>query len=189
MEAESAEMPKLNHPDTLAIDGRSDIHLRMISRDDVPELYQIMTNNREHLERHVQTGDLTVGGIEKSVDWMLENIRNGSYLQYRIIADKKIIGSAVLYDIDTAEGVAKAGIWVEKSSEGRGYASLAMKRLIDYGFDEMELKKVIFDIDPDNEKSEQLAQRLGARLTGNEVLTERFENSRDFTYRRWEVTR
>lgn len=180
---------KLKYPPTLKVEGRDDVNLRLINIDDVPELYDVMIHNRKHLERHLQTGDLTIKGVEDGVKWMLKHIDNGTYLQYRIIVGDKIIGSALLYDIDMEKGTAKTGIWVDKKSEGQGYASSAMKRLMDYGFEELRLKKIVFDIDPSNEKSEKLAQRLGARLSKDEVLSETFDNGRKFTYRVWEAKR
>lgn len=186
MLAEKSEASNLPYPEALTVEDRADMQLHLISKDDVPELYDVMMNNREHLERHLQTGELTMKGIGESVDWVIENIRNGSYLQYRIVAGEKIIGSATLYDIDRKTGVAKAGIWVEKKSEGKGYANAAMKRLMQYGFENMALRKIVFDIDPDNKRSEQMAERLGAHLA-SDTLTEKSENGRNFTCRTWEI--
>jgi RimJ/RimL family protein N-acetyltransferase len=180
--------PQTTYPNILRIEGRNNIYLRLINRDDVPELYEVMKNNRKHLEQHLQTGDLSTEGIEKAVDWMIRSIKKGSHLQYRIIVGEKIIGSALLYDIDRKKGTAKAGIWVEKKSEGEGYAGDAMKRLIDYSFDKIRLEKVIFDIDPDNKRSEKLVERLGGNLASN-ILTEKLESGRDFTYRTWEIVK
>ncbi len=174
------------HPNILRIKGRSDVHLRRINRDDVPELYDVMLNNRKHLQQHLQTGDLTEKGVGEGVEWMLKKMQKGSYLQYRIIVGEKIIGSVLLYDIDKKAGIAKTGIWVEKKSEGQGFARAAMQRLMDYGFEKMGLKKVLFDIDPANERSERLAQSLGGNVA-SDVITEKLENGRNFTYRVWDV--
>jgi RimJ/RimL family protein N-acetyltransferase len=187
--ATNVKSSPLTYPSTLKIEERSDIYLRLIDRGDVPELYEVMINNRQHLEQHLQTGDLTKKGVEDGVEWMLKHIQDGSYLQYRLIVGEKIIGSALLYDIDRKNGTAKTGIWVEKKSEGKGYAGAAMKRLMNYGFEELGLEKIVFDIDPNNTRSEKLAQRLGARLAKGDILTETFEDGRKFTYRIWEAKR
>lgn len=181
-----AETPNVSHPEVLSIEDSSDMWLRLASKDDMPELYEVMSNNREHLERHLQIGNLTPQEVSRNTEWILQKMQEGSYLQYRIINNDKIVGSVTLYDLGAWEGVAKFGCWVAKEAEGQGFASAASRQLVRYGFDELGLSRVLFEINPENVRSEQLAQHAGATLM-SDVITETEEDGRELTYRVWEI--
>ena len=50
---------------------------------------------------------------------------------------------------------------------GYGFATEAAKHMADFAFEIMNLNKVIFEIQPKNIKSINVAKRLGAKETGN----------------------
>ena len=66
------------------------------------------------------------------------------------------------------------GYWLVSHKQGEGYALEAALKARDYAYSTMGLKTVVSYIDPSNEPSKRLAERMGARceeiidLVGNE---------------------
>jgi RimJ/RimL family protein N-acetyltransferase len=52
--------------------------------------------------------------------------------------------------------------WLVPAARGRGIASAACRRLIEWGFDSLDLERVEFAILPDNFASQRVAERVGA---------------------------
>jgi ribosomal-protein-serine acetyltransferase len=179
---------RLMHPETLVLENKADIQLRLTRRGDASELHDLLINNREHLRGHVEVDELSLEGVSKAVEAMLEKMDSGKYLQYRITVNGKIIGSTTVYDIDNETYTAKLGYWLGKEFTRKGYAAVAADRLKQYAFREMGLKKILLEIDPGNESSERVAMNLGAQPV-SEAVTEKLEDGRNFTYRTWEINR
>ncbi len=69
------------------------------------------------------------------------------------------IGWVVL--IPHREGVREIGYILRRDAWGRGYAREAATRIIDYGFQELGLRRIFADVDPDNTASIVLLEKLG----------------------------
>lgn len=178
-------------PVKLNVAGRSDIYLRLTSLDDVEELYRFIENNRQHLQAYQEWArDATLDSTRKTIAKMVNNIADHKWLQYRIIAvdeagAKRLVGSVTFYEYDADKKVAGMGYWLGKDAEGHGYAQSAAERLLQYGFEEWSLERALLEISPDNERSERLAQRLGARLTKLRTAGLLSDDSKN--YRVWEI--
>ena len=77
---------------------------------------------------------------------------------------------------DTGEFAGQAGLYrpegwpaieigwaIARSAWGSGYASEAARASLAYGFDEVGLDRIIHLIKPDNERSQSVARKIGAR--------------------------
>lgn len=85
--------------------------------------------------------------------------------------DGLLLGSCTLYDIHPSNRRAETGYGLGPAHWGQGYALEAMRALLDFGFAPAErgglnLHRVEADIDPDNQASARLLERLGFRLEG-----------------------
>jgi RimJ/RimL family protein N-acetyltransferase len=89
---------------------------------------------------------------------------------------------------DTGEWLGQTGPWqpegwpgtevgwaFKRGAWGRGYATEAAIAAIDWAFDNLGWTEVIHSIDPDNQPSILLAERLGSRNRGRGRLPEPFE--------------
>lgn len=101
--------------------------------------------------------------------------RDASRLLCRAIAgreDDRLIGAVTLYDIDPAQGRAAIGYALASRWWGRGLAREALSLVLAHAFDALALRRVEADIDPRNEASCRLVERLGFRREG--TLRERW---------------
>jgi len=70
----------------------------------------------------------------------------------------------------------EVGWAVRRAAWGKGYALEAATAAIDWAFDNLGWTDVIHSIDPGNDASQKLAQRLGSRNRGPGKLPEPFED-------------
>lgn len=110
-------------------------------------------------------------------------------------------GFAMFSVIDRADGrwLGQVGPWqpegwpgtevgwsLHRDAWGHGYAAEAAVAAIGWAFEHLGWQEVIHCIDPDNHRSERLAQRLGSRLRGPGRLPAPFE---ELTVRVWGQSR
>ena len=80
-------------------------------------------------------------------------------------ADGQMIGDCA-FCVSTDGRQAEIGYTLARRSQGQGYASEALTRLLDYLFSDLNLHRVHANIDPKNLPSARLLERLGLRKEG-----------------------
>lgn len=86
--------------------------------------------------------------------------------------DDRLIGGVTLFAIDPAHRRAEIGYALAPPHWGHGHARAALAAVIGHAFDGMGLQRLEADIDPRNEASCRLVERLGFRREG--LLRERW---------------
>ena len=91
-----------------------------------------------------------------------------------VVADHedRVIGTCTLFHFDPRHRRAEVGYALRSDHWGRGLASEAVSLAIDWALRTLDLHRVEADIDPRNEASRRVLERLGFRSEG--VLRERF---------------
>ncbi|MFJ8669286.1 GNAT family N-acetyltransferase [Streptomyces sp. NPDC093600] len=84
--------------------------------------------------------------------------------------DGGLVGAVILRTMDTAQGVAEAGCWLEPSAVGKGLVTRAVRVLIDWAVEERGIHRVEWVVSSGNEPSINVARRLG--MTKEGVLRE-----------------
>lgn len=81
--------------------------------------------------------------------------------------EKKTIGTIDIFDFDAFHGRAGVGILIaEEENRRKGYASMALKCLIDYCFNTLHLHQLYCNILEDNCGSMDLFGKMGFKLIG-----------------------
>lgn len=89
--------------------------------------------------------------------------------------DKTLIGDVGIHFLPEVNDESKAsdsvltveiGITIDPSYQGKGYASEAVRRVLDYLFEDLHKDKVIASVDPKNRKSMALMKNVGFQLDG-----------------------
>lgn len=70
-----------------------------------------------------------------------------------------LIGEASNFDIADDEG--ELGFWIGVPHWGNGYATEAIEEMLDYGFEDLELKKIWCGYFSDNERSRSVQEKCG----------------------------
>ena len=78
----------------------------------------------------------------------------------------QLIGTCGLLNIDSTHCRAELGYGVSVGQWGRGIAREAARAILDWGFDELELRRVAASVDPDNTASICVLEALGFRHEG-----------------------
>ena len=113
------------------------------------------------------------GEAEGLVGEMLEAFERRELINWVIVdTDDHVIGTTTLFHFDPRHRRAEVGYALRSDHWGRGLASEAVTLAIDWVLRTLDLHRVEADIDPRNDSSRRLLERLGFRSEG--VLRERF---------------
>ena len=152
---------------TLPIITAPRVVLRWISEDDVDSLYDIFSDpkvmrywstvplaNREAavaLQREIAEGNES----EKMFKWGVA-LRDSD----------TVIGTTTLFNLNLENGRAELGYAMAHAYWGKGYMTEALKALVSYAFDVMDLRRLEADVDPRNTASIRTLERLGFQREG-----------------------
>ena len=113
------------------------------------------------------------GWIPKSLDDVHKFINKVSpkidivdtWFQFVIIKNNsnEIIGDVGIHFLDSDKKQVEIGCTLDKTYQGKGYATETLKGTLDYLFNKLDKRRVIGSIDPRNIKSIGLVERLGFR--------------------------
>jgi len=114
------------------------------------------------------------GWIPKTVDDVHDFITDrtspeinvpGSWFQFAIVKKEinEIIGDVGVHFSDSDEFQVELGISLSQIHQGKGFATEALIGVINYLFNRMHKNRITASIDPRNQKSIQLFERLGFR--------------------------
>lgn len=122
----------------------------------LPEVRQFQcwgTDTQEEIERYVRRGAETSPGTP------------GVWYQLGIVreSDKQLIGDCGLHVLESEPQQAEIGIALSPAYQGQGYATEAMRALLEYFFVSLGKHRVIGSVDPRNANSIKLLQRVGMR--------------------------
>jgi RimJ/RimL family protein N-acetyltransferase len=121
-----------------------------------PEVVRYQSNGTRTLEE-------SLAYIRKSRETMLATPRRTVDLAIVLSATDQLIGRAGIHvsDPEIREGT----IWyvLHPAYWGKGYVPEAMRVLVNHGFGELGLHRVVADCDPENQASARVAEKLGMR--------------------------
>ncbi len=92
--------------------------------------------------------------------------RVGAYFGVFDDADGRLLGSMSLTRMDLDAHVAEIGYWIAPDGRGRGAATISGRAVATFGFDVLDLERIIWRADLGNHASRLVAQRIGVRMEG-----------------------
>ena len=133
--------------------------LRKPERSDVPALYDIK-NDPDVVAMLV---GFTIGYSTADLEAWVERHRTAPDEALFVIADHddRAIGHVGLYDIDHRVQSAEFAIVIDRSAWGKGIGRACSRRLIEYGFDELNLRRISLEVLETNERAISLYRSLG----------------------------
>jgi ribosomal-protein-alanine N-acetyltransferase len=148
------------------------VRLRAIEREDAVDLHRLFGDPGVTRQmslprlRSLAEAEAMVADIERL-------FRAHALYQWAVVeADDRLVGTATLASLDAAQRRAEIGFALVPGRRGRGVMTLATEALLDFAFGTMRLRRIEADVDPDNESSIRLLERLGFRREG--LLRERW---------------
>lgn len=145
-----------------------DLELRLPETDFAPSLFQIVKNQREYLGKWLPW--VEKNKVEKdSLEFLKSSIlfnNGGQKLTTFIFYKKKLVGSVAFVKIDKVSRAAEIGYWLNQNMQGKGIMTQACERLIQYGFQKMNLHRIEINVAPENSKSLAIPLKLGFHHEG-----------------------
>lgn len=78
----------------------------------------------------------------------------------------RLVGTTTLFALNGPQCRAEVGYSLARAAQGRGYAAEALRGAIGHAFDAFGLERIEADVDPRNERSWRLLEKLGFRREG-----------------------
>lgn len=137
--------------------------LRPVSRNDVADLHDIFSN-LDAMAYWSTPPHIDLAENEAWVEAMMSiDPREGE--DFVVECNGRVIGKAGLYTFPEIRFILNPNSW------GKGYAQEALTALVDRAFSVHQLPSVDADVDPRNEASLRLLQRLGFQVMGRAPRT------------------
>jgi len=168
------------------------VELRLPDEKYASELYNIINTQRVYLEKWLPWVPHTtkVEDTQRFLkDARLFN-QGGQKLITLVFYEKKIAGSVSLVYISKEHGYAELGYWLNKDLQGKGIMTKAVKRLIDYSFQYMEIHRIEIESATDNHKSQSIPKKIGFKHEGTmregTKLHGKYIDTELYSFLRWE---
>ncbi len=144
--------------------------IRVISRGDIEPFYFLVHNNRERLNMyfpmtvfHTNTMNSTRSFVEEKI----REARNQEFLLMMIHNERgNLIGMAHIKNFDRFVKKCEISYFIDRDHLNRGYATRAIREMIQYIFSKTDVEKVYCRIDPGNKASIRVAEKSGFQLEG-----------------------
>jgi ribosomal-protein-alanine N-acetyltransferase len=160
------EEPVIN-PDDIFINTERLI-LRPISESDAPDIY----NNVKEYDiakwtiniPHPYPKDGAIKFIKQTKELMKKGL---SYeLAIQIKSTKEVVGVISLMKVDRRHKNAEIGYWVVKKFWNRGIATEAASKVMEFGFQVLNLERIYAKCFHNNEVSRKVMEKVGMKLEG-----------------------
>ena len=153
-------------PQSLPVLESERIRLRPLRMDDAGEVFTMFSDAR--VTRYWSFQAWTEPAQAEA--WLAERIGWGPPSVYGwAMADRAsdaFIGTTALFSLSGPLHRAELGYSLMPARQGEGLATEAVRRALDFGFDVLGLERIEADVDPRNEASCRLAERLGFQREG-----------------------
>ena len=158
-----------------------ELHLELIHFSHAKEMLALVNDNRELFKEWLLWVDFvnTIEDEEKFIKSSLERYADDKLLNCMIFYKEKLVGNV---EISMAKGYGtvkgELGYWLGAEFHGKGIMHRAVAKMIEIGFEQYKLDKIMLRCAVKNERSCNVAQKLGfthegrqrSEIVVNEVL-------------------
>lgn len=150
---------------------RSNDHtIRLITKADTEQLFNLIDRNRDRLEFFAGTVSKTrtLADTHDFVDDVLQRISDKQYYSFLVIDNTRndIVGYIDVKSIDWNIPKAEFGCYFDLEHCGKGIATEAMNKVIDKLFNEEGFNKLFLRTHKENVAARKLAKRCGFEIEG-----------------------
>lgn len=135
--------------------------LRKAELSDIDILYEIKNDKKAA----ALLGGFSTGYSKLDIEnWIITHNNNKNEVLYLIetAEEQKVIGHVGIYNIDFRVRKAEFAILIAgEDNQGKGYGSLCTKFMIDYAFNELNIRRLTFSLLSDNHRALALYMKYG----------------------------
>ena len=137
--------------------------IRSWEGDDASELFELVEKNREILKKwlHWIPEVKTEKDSKKFIVDSKKDYEKLEAFEMGLWENGKLIGCLGIHGVDKQNRKASLGYWLSKDSQGKGIMTKSLRRLVRFGFEELDLNRIDLLAGAGNAKSRAIAKRLG----------------------------
>lgn len=148
-----------------------ELELALPSESNIEKAFAVVMENYDHLHEWMPWANESfsresVGEYYRTTLRKFAN--NEDEIGLNIVYHGEIVGGIGFHEINRQDKSAEMGYWLAKSATGKGLVTRAVKKLLEYGFDELVLNRIVIKCVPENTKSRAIVERLGFTFEGVE---------------------
>lgn len=136
--------------------------LRRMTRDDVDDVFEMRRDPEMHLYTDTKPDETPVE-TKAYVDKMNAGVDAGKWVIWAIELREtgRVIGTISIWNLNPDRGSGELGYGIVPGYQGRGLMKESLLRVVDYGFDVMDLKTLEAYTEKDNLPSLRLLEKCG----------------------------
>ena len=160
-------MPPFPWADSVPTLEGSRVHLRAIRDTDAAALFEVFSDP-DVMRYRDGVRMRALGDADAYVTAVHDYFRRRELFEWAIAdgATDRAIGTCTLVHVDERHRRAEIGFAIGRAHWGRGMAREAVARLLAFAFDRLDLHRLEAEVDPRNERSLRLMERLGFQREG-----------------------
>ena len=146
------------------------LQLRPWHIDDAPRLLEAVRSSADAIGRYLPWCRADYS-LNDAVDW-IARCQSGwtaeDHFAFAVfdVASGQLLGSAGLSQHDRLHRRANLGYWVRQSRQREGVATIAVRHVAQFGFQNVGLQRIEIVVLPRNQASRATAEKSGARFEG-----------------------
>ena len=144
------------------------ISLEFLEEIHAASLFNLINNNRAYLKEWLPWVD-SMRTVENAGNYIVNCIKEAAErtdFAYAIMFDGNMVGRIGMHHINQHNKIGEIGYWLAKGMQGRGIVTSCCKALINYGFDELGLNRIVIKCAVGNERSRAIAEKLDFKREG-----------------------
>jgi len=146
---------------SITIDLENTLKLILFNEKHLEEYYQLIEKNRIYLKNQVAFIDFVFSLEDVKKFFIPRFLKPENDLTFSINKDGKIIGAIGIHNINKIEKNCTMGYWLDNDCRRKGIMTQAIKALIKYCFNYLNLEEIQVDVKDDNISSQNLAIKNG----------------------------
>lgn len=128
-------------------------------------VFELIDSNREHFGEFLSWVPF-IQTIEDE-EQFIERMKNDeTSVGFSVFYNDKLVALTGLVEINKINKNAQLGYSLDKNYQGKGIMTKACKKILEYGFNELDLQRIEIRAAVNNQKSKAVIKRLGAAYEG-----------------------
>mgnify|MGYP000415696302 CR=1 FL=1 len=146
----------------------TDLEIQVFRDDMASYIFDQVCRNRAHLGRWLAWVPLTQQ-VSDSLDFLQHAQQQSDadgLFRGAIVLEGRLVGTIGYHERSVANRSASIGYWLDKDVTGRGVVTRSLHRLVQHGFEDLDLHRIEIRAAVGNEKSWRVAERVGFQREG-----------------------
>lgn len=148
-----------------------DIQIRPVETEDFASLFNVIEKNRERLITYFPKTSRSIKDIETTKKFIKQKVKQGLQKEqfcFVIALESKadIIGLVMIKNIDWTIPKGELAYFIDQDFEGMGIMSGAVKWVVEFCFEQLEMEKLYIKFNPENTGSKKVAIKNGFEKEG-----------------------